>query len=372
LHPTPLRIEPVQARKDLDRFVKLPWKIYRGNPNWVPPLLHDVYTLLDRTKHPFHRHAEVEYFLARRGDEIVGRIAAIVNHAHVAFHEEKAGFFGFFESIDDPDVARALLATAEQWVQARGMELIRGPMSFSTNEECGLLIDAFDKPPVIMMTYNPPYYERLITGAGYVKAKDLLAHHAAGVAPPEVLIKRAARARAQGVVVRQMDLKRFDEEVAIVKEIYNTAWERNWGFVPMTDEEFAFLAKQLRPVADPHVLLIVEVNGKPAGFALGLPDFNVALKHMNGRLFPFGIFKALWYKRRIKLFRAITLGLKPEFRRQGIDVLLYLAFYEGGLAGGYTESEGSWILEDNWDMRRGMERFGYAHYKTYRIFDKPL
>jgi GNAT superfamily N-acetyltransferase len=169
-----------------------------------------------------------------------------------------------------------------------------------------------------------------------------------------------------------MEMKHFDREVAIVKEIYNSAWERNWGFVPMTDAEFDFMARQLKPVADPHILLIVEVKGEPAGFALGIPDFNVALRHMNGRLLPFGILKALWYKRKIKLARIITLGLKPEFRRKGIDVLLYLRLYEGGVAGGYPESEGSWILEDNGEMRRGMERFGYEPYKTDRILEKPL
>jgi GNAT superfamily N-acetyltransferase len=368
-----VKVTPVQGKKDLDRFVKLPWKIYENDPVWVPPLLHDVNILLDRNKHPFHKHADVEYFLATRDNEVVGRIAAIINQLHNEFHEDKVGFFGFFESIDDQAVADALLSTAEQWVRSRGMQEIRGPMNFSVNEECGLVVDGFDVQPVIMMTHNPQYYMRLLENAGYAKAKDLLAYYMEGMKPPEVLTRRLERARkSEGVEIRLVDLKRFDEEVATFKEIYNSAWEKNWGFVPMTDEEFNFLAKQLRPVVDPHLVLVAEVKGEPVGFAIGLPDFNQALKKINGRLLPFGLLKLLWHKRHINLARIVTLGLKPGFRKMGIDAMLYSRLFEEGPPRGYTRGEGSWILEDNWEMRRGMERFGAVVYRTYRIYEKLL
>ena len=377
---TPLRsaavtVRPVDDRADLNRFIRLPWRIYANDPVWVPPLLSDLKTVLDRRRHPFHQHADVEYFLAWRGDEVVGRIAAIVNHRHNEFHGEKTGFFGFFECIDDGDVARALLETAEAWLRERGMERVYGPESFSTNEESGLglLVDGFDKPPVIMMAHTPPYYPRLVEGAGYVKAKDLLAYWLDDQRPPERLVRGVERLRqAERVKLRTLNLKDFAGEVARIKDIYNSAWERNWGFVPMTDAEFDHLARQLRPVVNPRLCAIAEVDGEPVGFALALPDFNQALKHVNGRLFPFGIFKLLWYRRKIDTLRVLTLGLKPGYRKKGIDAMLYLHIFREGVAAGFKQAECSWILEDNWDMRRGLERMGARVYKTYRIYEKTL
>ena len=377
---TPLRsaavtVRPVADRADLNRFIRFPWRIYANDPVWVPPLLSDLKTVLDRRRHPFHQHADVEYFLARRGDEVVGRIAAIVNHRHNEFHGEKTGFFGFFECIDDGDVARALLETAEAWLRERGMERVYGPESFSTNEESGLglLVDGFDKPPVIMTAHTPPYYPKLVEGAGYVKAKDLLAYWLDDQRPPERLVRGVERLQqAERVKLRTLNLKDFAGEVGRIKEIYNSAWERNWGFVPMTDAEFDHLARQLRPVVNPRLCAIAEVDGEPVGFALALPDFNQALKHVNGRLFPFGIFKLLWYRRKIDTLRVLTLGLKPGYRQKGIDAMLYLHIFREGVAAGFKQAECSWILEDNWDMRRGLERMGARVYKTYRIYEKSL
>jgi len=378
--PTPLRsaavtVRPVGDRADLSRFIRLPWRIYANDPVWVPPLLSDLKTVLDRRRHPFHQHADVEYFLAWRGNEVVGRVAAIVNHRHNEFHEERTGFFGFFECIDDADVAGALLETAEAWLRERGMERVYGPESFSTNEESGLglLVDGFDKPPVIMTAHTPPYYPKLVEGAGYVKAKDLLAYWLDDQRPPERLVRGVERLRqAERVELRTLNLKDFAGEVARIKEIYNSAWERNWGFVPMTDAEFDHLARQLRPVVNPRLCAIAEVDGEPVGFALALPDFNQALKHVNGRLFPFGIFKLLWYQRKIDTLRVLTLGLKPGYRKKGIDAMLYLHIFREGVAAGFKQAECSWILEDNWDMRRGLERMGARVYKTYRIYEKSL
>lgn len=370
-----VEVRPVRGPGELNRFIRFPWRIYAGDPAWVPPLIADMKMVLDRQKHPFHRHAEVEYFLAWRGGEPVGRIAAAINHLHNEFHEERTGVFGFFETVADEAVAEALLKAAEDWLRDRGMDRIRGPFSFSTNEEAplGLLVEGFETPPMVMMGHAPSYYARLIEASGYVKEKDLLAYYIDDQKPPERLVRGVERLqRAEGIRVRPLSMSRFRDEVRIIKEIYNSAWERNWGFVPMTDEEFAHLAKQLRPIVDPNLCLIAEVDGEPVGFALALPDFNQVLRRLNGRLFPVGLLKLLWYRRKIDGLRVLTLGLKPGYRRKGLDAMMYLRIFEAGTRAGYVRAECSWILEDNWEMRRGLERLGARVYKTYRIFEKTL
>lgn len=368
-----VRVEPVSGRRDLRRFLRLPWQLYRNDPAWIPPLLADQRALLDRRRHPFHRHAEVEYFLARRGGNVVGRIAAVVNRRFIEFHGEHTGFFGFFESVDDRDVAAALLGSAEEWLRRRGMTHVLGPMNFSTNEDCGLLVDGFAHPPAVMMPHNPPYYADLLDGSGYAKAKDLLAYWLEGPHVPERLARGVARLqRTEGIRIRPIELRHLERDVGHIQEIYNSAWERNWGFVPMTDEEFAYLARQLKQVVDPVVCLLAEAEGEPVGFALALPDLNQVLRHMDGRLFPFGLAKFFWYRRKINQARVLTLGLKPGYRRKGLDAMLYLRIFENGLNAGYGRAECSWILEDNWEMRRGLERMGAHVYKTYRVFEKAL
>jgi len=372
--PTTVRVVPVRDHREFQHFLKLPWRIYRNDPFWVPPLLFDQKQLLNRRKHPFHQHAEVEYFVAWHGEEVVGRIAAIVNHQYVQFHEEKTGFFGFFESIDDVEVVTALLATAEQWVANRGMQQIRGPMNFSTNEECALLIDGFDSSPAVMMPYNPTYYPQLVEGSGYAKEKDLLAYLVDGnFPPPPRLVNGAERLlRRQNIVIRPFNLKRFKQEVESLTAIYQSAWERNWGFVPMTQAEVDNFADQMWWVANPNLCLLAELDGEAIGFALALPDYNYVLRHMNGRLFPFGLLKFLWYRRKISTARTLILGLKPGFRRRGVDAMLYLRLWQEAPRNGYPLVECSWILEDNWDMRRALERMGGRLYKTYRVYEKKL
>jgi GNAT superfamily N-acetyltransferase len=369
-----VRVVPIRGRRDLQRFLKFPWRIYGGNPLWVPPLLFDQKKLLNPHKHPFHQHAEVQYFLAWRGEEVVGRIAAIVNHQYVQFHEEAIGFFGFFESIEDKHIAAELFAAAEQWVSERGMRRIRGPMNFSTNEECGLLVDGFQYPPTVMMPYNLPYTTQLVEAVGYTKAKDLLAYLLDDATPPERLVRGVARLqRRHQVTIRPINLRCFRQEVALMLEVYNSAWERNWGFVPMTKAEVDGLARQLRWVGNPNLCLIADINGEAVGFALALPDYNQALRYLNGRLFPFGLFKLLWYQRKINAARLLTLGLKPGFRHLGIDAMLYLRLWQEAPKNGCTAwIECSWILEDNWAMRRVLERMGARLYKTYRIYEKAL
>lgn len=369
-------VREVAGRADLERFLKFPWKIYEDDPLWVPPLLSDVRAALNPAKHPFHEHADVALFLARRGSTVVGRIAAVVNRAHNEFHGDTLGFFGLFESTDDQGVADALLTTAEDWLRARGMTAAQGPMNLSTNEEVcspGVLIDGFHRPPALMMAHTPAYYAQLITRAGYAKAKDLLAYwFESEVTPPRLQRAYDRLLRDGRVKLRSLDVRRFDAEVETVRDIYNSAWERNWGFVPMTGAEITHMAKQLKPVVEPKLCAFAEVDGEPVGFVLGLPDFNVALKHVNGRLFPFGVAKLLWYKRRIAHCRTITLGLKPGFRGRGLDALLIAHLFMEARKVGIWKGECSWILEDNLDMRHGLERSGAFVDKTYRLYEKPL
>jgi GNAT superfamily N-acetyltransferase len=371
-----VEVTPVERRADLERFLRLPWRIYAADPHWVPPLLADVRAALDPAKHPFHRHAEVALFLARRGSLPVGRIAAVVNRAHNDFHEDSVGFLGLFESIDDQGVADALFDTVAGWLRTRGMTSVQGPMNLSTNEEIcspGVLIDGWHRPPVIMMAHTPQYYAQLFERSGFEKSKDLLSFWIEGHEPPTRLKRAYDRlTRDPAVRIRSLDMRRFRAEVALIQSIYNSAWERNWGFVPMTGGEIDHMAKQLKPVVNPKLCVIAEIDGEPAGFALGLPDFNMALRHVNGRLFPLGLVKLLWHRRRINTARTITLGLRPGYRNRGLDAAMITHIYIQGNAAGMWRSECSWILEDNWDMRRGLERMGAVADKTYRIYEKPL
>jgi len=360
----------------LRHFTQLPWQLYSDDLAWVPPLLFDLKKLLSPKKHPFHRHADVQYFLARLNGQVVGRIAAIINHQHLRFHKDSVGFFGFFESIDDQEVARALLAAAEQWVGQRGVRSIRGPMSFSTNEECGLLVDGFHAAPMVMMPHHRSYYARLLRSAGYAKAKDLLAYlidlREDATIPERLVHGVQLLQKKQAITIRSIDIRRFEEEVRLLHAIYHKAWEHNWGFVPMTAAEVDLLAHTLRLVADPTLCLIAELDNRPVGFALALPDYNQALRHMNGRLFPLGFLKFLWYRRRIDALRILLLGTNPDVRVRGLDAMLYLKLWQDVPAYGYRLVECSWILEENWAMRRGLERMGAQIYKTYRIFEKTL
>lgn len=367
-------VRPLQGRRDLRRFLRLPWRIYADDPAWIPPLLVEQRKLLDRRRHPFHRHADVEYFLARRRGEVVGRIAAIINHRHNEFHEERTGFFGFFESVRSGGVGEALLEEVESWLRDRGMERVRGPMSFSTNEECGLLVSGFGHPPFIMMSHNPPYYVPLLEGAGYGKAKDLIAYMVErGEGAPDRLRRAKERLeRRLGLRFRTLDMKRLDRDVAIIKAVYNSAWERNWGFVPMTDEELDAMAHDLKRVVDPRFCFIVEDEERPVAFSVTLPDLNQALRHLNGRLLPFGLVKLLWHARKIDQARVITLGVIPGYRGRGLDALLIARSFEAAQAYGIRRGECSWVLEDNTGMRRALENVGGVAYKTYRIYEKDL
>ncbi|MEX0892450.1 MAG: GNAT family N-acetyltransferase [Gemmatimonadota bacterium] len=370
-----VQVRPLTGRRERERFIRLPWAIYADDRQWVPPLRADVRALMDRDRHPFHAHADVEFFLAWRDGAPVGRIAAVVNHAYNRFHEERTGFFGLFESVDDPAVASALLRAAEGWLGERGMARCLGPMNLSTNEELyspGVLIEGAEHPPVIMMGHAPPYYPALLEGAGYAKAKDLFAYWIEGEEPPERMARGIQRMlRRKHVELRRLELARFDEELATVKAIYNTAWERNWGFVPMTDAEIDHMAKSLKPLVDERLCAFAEVDGKAVAFILMLPDYNQVLRHMNGRMLPFGWLKFLWYKRRITRVRVLTLGVVPEYRGLGLDSFLIAHVYRTSREMGMPRGECSWILEDNGPMNHALERLGHV-YKRYRIYERPL
>lgn len=351
----------------------MPFRLYRDDPNWVPPLRRDVYELIDPERHPFHLHATVQLFLARRGNAVVGRIAAVHNDLHVERHGDLTGFFGLFESERDPAISRALFDAAASWLRSRGLTTMRGPASFSLNEECGLLIHGFDGPPVVMMAWNPPWYEELVEAYGFTKAKDLLAYYLPNAVPTERMLRLADRMREKfRVTVRTLDKRRYWDEVAVVRQVYNEAWQDNWGHLPMTEAELSYMAKQLKPVVDPSLVVFAEVDGELAGFALALPDLNVPLKKMKGRLLPFGWAKALWYSRRIKTARILILGVLEKHRRSGVAELMELELLKNGPARGIVNAEFSWILEDNMMMRAPLEKLGAKVYRTYRMYDVPI
>jgi len=370
-------IRPVETRRDLTRFLTLPERIYRGNPAWVPPLLMERQEFFDRTKNPFFKYAEVQLFLAERRGEPVGRISAQISHMHNQYHQERTAFFGFFETIEDDDVAEALLQTAVQWARARQMDRLRGPMNFTTNHEVGLLIDAFDRPPVFMMTYNPPYYAAFMERFGFRKAMDLYAYFTDDQNPiPERVVRVIQRVKKRsGCTFRTINFSNFSREVAAIKEVYNGAWAKNWGFVPLQGVEFDFIAKDMKKIADPELILIAEDHGRPVGFSMALPDFNQVLIRLNGRLLPFGLLKLLWLtkvRRATDGVRVLTMGILPEYRKRGLDNVFYYETFMRGTARGYRWAELSWILENNTLMNRASENLGHTRYKTYRIYDYTL
>jgi hypothetical protein len=371
-------INKVTKEEDKLKFIKFPWKIHKGNPNWVPPMIFDVRNTLNTKKNPLYQHSKLELFLAYRGIEIVGRIAAIVNDNHNKFHKDKVGFWGYFECINDKEVSRALFDAAKDFLLENGMDTMRGPINPSTNDEIGLLINAFDMPAVMLMTYNPEYYISLVEDYGNAKVKDLYAYIVRkSIINDEKKMGKLERVsqivlKRENLTVRKINLQDFENEVTIIEEIYNQAWVKNWGFVPMTDDEFRYLAKNLKAVVDRDFIYIAEYNGKPVAFSLALPDYNQIFIKMNGKLFPFGIFKLLSGRKKINMLRLITLGIIPEFQKKGTEAVFILNTIKEGIAKGFNGAEISWILEDNAPMVATAENLGAEKYKTYRIYDKQI
>jgi len=369
-----LKQSPIKVWRE---FIMFPWTsgIYRDFPHWVPPLISEDKKLFNPAIYPFHKNAEVNLFLLYDDGKPVARVAAIINHNHNKFHNEKTGFFGFFESANSPEAAKYILDAAAGFCKDKGMERIRGPMNFSTNDTCGLLIEGFDSPPLIMMPYNPPYYTGLMAASGLAKAKDLYAYFADYRIKEQIprMERLAQRATSSGnVVIRNLNFKNIDRDIKVIKHIYNNAWDKNWGFVPMTDEEFDYMASDMKKVVDPDLALIAEIDGAPAGFSLALPDYNRIIKKCNGRLLPFGIFHFIFGKSSIDAVRLLTMGVVHQYRHKGLDVVFYLESIKRTFKKGYRGGELSWILEDNVMMNRILESIGAKVYKKYRIYEKPL
>ncbi len=371
-------VREVTSKADKLKFVRMMWDIYGDDPNWVPPMEMDRMKLIDTTKNPFYQHTKIRFWVAERDGTIVGRIAASINDNYIAAQHEQAGFFGFFESVDDPDVAHALFEAAEHYLRENGMKVVYGPANPSSNDEYGLLIEGFNRPPVLLLTYNPPYYASLLEQNGYAKDHDLYAWLLSQeTARSDKLMRVASAMRERNkITIRPMNPKRFNEELALVKHIYNTAWE-NRGFFPMTDAEFDFLAKDLKPIYDPELIFFAEVDGKPVGFALSLPDVNQAF-HAGPRI-PRGFFNlpiALWNlftkKKAIDTVRIIVLGVLKEYRNRGVDALLFSETMEAAKRKGYKFGEASWVQESNAPMNRAAQMMNGVKYKTYRVYKKML
>jgi hypothetical protein len=369
-------LREITTRRDIERFIRFPWKIYKNDKNWVPPLIAERRELLNPQKNPFFEHAEVKLYMAadEAGNEL-GRIAGIVNHNHIRTHGEKTGFFGLFECVDHQAAAGCLLDAAAGFLRSRGMETMRGPENLSVNDDIGLLIQGFNTPPMIMMPHNPPYYERLIENYGFRKAMDLFAYY--GEFREGRIAEQVARGaeivgRRQHFTIRPLRMNDFDAELERIHAVYTSAWEDNWGAVAMTDHEFDHLAKSLKGVLDPDLCLIAEVAGEVAGFSLALPDYNQILIRLNGRLLPLGIFKFLYHKRRIDALRILTMGVIRKHRHKGIDSCFYFETYKRALAKGIWRGEMSWILENNVIMNRIVANIGFTIYKKYRLYDFSL
>jgi GNAT superfamily N-acetyltransferase len=343
---------------------------------WVPPLISERKKHMNREKNPFFEHAEAEYFLAWRDGTPVGRITAQVDHRFNEFHDNDWGMFGFFEAENDPEIATELFEAAEGWLRERGRDRILGPMDFSTNHECGLLVDGYERPPQILEFWHHPYLAELIEGQGYEKAEDLFKwelyiQDKEKVLP--IMFELADKLEPEhGITVRHMRKRDFKNEVRRFMEVYNSAWEKNWGFVPLTDAELEAYATDLKPVLDENWAMIAEKDGDTVGAALTLPDFNQVLKHLNGRLLPFGWAKALWYRRKISEVRVFALGVRPEYQHTGAAAAFYVEHFNMAASTPQKGGEMGWILERNTAMNRGMEMMGGRRVKRYRIYEKPL
>lgn len=368
-------IKKVKSKSDLLKFIKMQWKTYQNDPYWVPPLIMERKKILDRKNHPFYKHAEMEMFLAYRDNEIVGRIAAIKNDLHNQVHNDKVGFFGFFESINDQEVANALFEAAENWLKSKGLTHMRGPANPSSNDEYGMLIEGFNDSPRFLMTYNPPYYLQLCENYGLKKIKDLYAYKLVYEKITQVKkiyeVQDVVR-RRYNLKLTSLNMKDFDNELKKVKYVYNKAWAPNWGFVPMTDEEINAMAKDLKMIVDPDLVLFGEINGEVVGFSLTMPDYNQIFKKLNGRLFPFGFIKLFTERKNIKWIRILTLGIIPEYQKKGIDAVFYYEIIERAYKKGIKLGEASWVLEDNKMMNRSALMMNGELYKKYRIYEKEI
>lgn len=373
-----IKIVPVNSKKYVLKFIKLPFKLYKNDPNWVAPLISEQKKFLDPKHNPYFEHSEAQLFLAYKGKEVVGRISAQTNRMHNKTHNDKVGFFGFFESINDKEVAHALFDAAKAWLLTKELDVMRGPASFSVNDECGLLVDAFDSSPMLLMTYNPANYMDLITGYGFRKAMDLLAYYVPVKEPPERLARLARKIESRGnFTIRALESnnkKKLRKDIETIYRIYEEAWELNWGYVPCSAKEFDQLVDRLLPIVKPEFIFIAEVDGKAVGLSVTLPDYNYVLKKMKGRMFPFGWLKFLLNVNKIDGLRVTIMGVLDEYKGRGIDVVFYCKSFETAAKhkNNYTKAEFSWILESNTMMNKIAKSLTAEVYKTYRLYDYKI
>ncbi|MFH5831529.1 GNAT family N-acetyltransferase [Halalkalibaculum sp. DA3122] len=361
----------VTTNEERQQFLEFPYQHYADDEHWIPPLKMEQKKLIDTDKNPFYNNADIALFLAEQNGEVCGRIAAIEDRRYNDYHNTKTGFFGFFECINDQSLVELLFKVAVDWLKEKNLTTLMGPTCPSMMDEIGILVDGFEYDPSIMMPYHKPYYDELLQSVGFEKEMDLYAFR---VDQDGVALDRMNRAaeimkkRYPSLSVRSVDLKNIKEEVEIVREIFNKAWSENWGFIPLTREELIALADDLKLILDPDFAHIAEVEGQPVAFSIGLPDLNQALKHLDGTLFPFGIFKLLWHKRNINQIRTALMGVLPEYQGKGFDALFHRLAILNGREKGIYSSELSWVLETNTNMVRVAERLGAEREKTYRMY----
>ncbi len=371
----PVEIRPVSSRRDLSRFIRLPWRIYRNYPLWVPPLVFERKRFLDRSKNPFFTHGEAEYFLALREGEPVGRITAQIDHDFNDFHKNGWGMFGFFECEDDPEIARALLDAAADWLRERGRDRMVGPMDFTMNDESGVVIEGHGLPPLVKQPYHPPYYQALVEGAGLAKAMDLymwnLEVEDRDKVLPIIWELDEKLEPEHGIKLRHMRKKDLQAELDRFLEIYNIAWSKNWGFVPIRREEMEHTAKEMKPILDEDWMMACETaEGETVGIALTVADINQVLKRMNGRLLPLGWWKFLTGRRKIDRVRVGFLGVKPEYQHTGIAAAMWAEHFRVAARKPQSGGEAGWILETNTAMNRGLEAMGGRIVKRYRVYER--
>ncbi|MFP4458255.1 MAG: N-acetyltransferase family protein [Candidatus Zixiibacteriota bacterium] len=372
-----VKIVEVDSDRKFGEFIRFPYDHYRLDDNFVPPLLYDQYQTLREDRNHFWQNAERKLFIAydkkKRLPKPIGRIAAIIDHNYIKYHDDKTGYFGFFETEHHPDIANALLGHATEYLKANGMERVIGPLNPSINDVPGLLIDGFNRPPVIMMPYNPPYYAKLLEGYGFQKATDLYAFYIDNPEVPEKLEKLVPKLEKRGrFTIRPIRMDDLDNELVIIHRLYNEVLKDNYAFVPIELKELQAFAAGLKKIAEPDLILIAEVDGEPVGFSLALPDINQALIKMNGKLLPFGIFKFLYHRRKTNRIRVLIMGVLEKYRKRGIDLAFYYHTFKNGVAKGYYAAEISWIRESNDMMIKMADRVNAQKYKTYRIYQYHL
>jgi len=379
-----ISVRPVQSRRDLERFIRVPFWLHQFEPMWVPPLIMERRRFLNKRKNPFFNHGEAEYFLCEREGEVVGRITAQRNDAWDEKHGGKDGMFGFFDSVNDRDVATALVEAAKGWLSERGRKRMLGPMDFTTNDECGLLINAYDELPIVLTPWHPPYYLPLLESTGMTKAMDVqmwslklgeMHADSMGDGFSKVIYKGAEMCEGRNrVTVRNMRKRDLEAEIGRFVEVYNAAWSDNWGFVPIGDDDVAFTVRNLRPILDEKWAFVAERDGVVLGAGLTLPDINQVLVKMGGRLLPLGWLKFLIGRGKIDRVRVFALGVKPEYRHLGVDAALYVKHLEEGRNpdNHIWRGETGWILEDNRQMNKGMVAMGGRVTRRYRFFELPL